>query len=57
MLDAVRDTHNWTANGLHAAYDVGAKLPATCVIVARLDGATWRQISPRGYTCGGIARF
>ncbi|GAB6985576.1 ABC transporter substrate-binding protein [Nocardioides pyridinolyticus] len=56
LLDAVRAEHRWTANGLHAVMDVGAKTTYECTSLVRLVNGVWRKVTPGDYICGNLVR-
>ncbi|GAA0956934.1 ABC transporter substrate-binding protein [Actinocorallia libanotica] len=46
VTKALSEVHEWTGGGLHAPTDPGGNLPSSCALVVRLDGGTWKQVSP-----------
>jgi len=46
MVKGLSGVHEWTGGGLHAPSDPGGNLPSQCALVVRLDGGTWKQVSP-----------
>ncbi|MQA87639.1 MAG: ABC transporter substrate-binding protein [Streptosporangiales bacterium] len=55
LLAKVRGVHAWTADGLHAPHDVGAKRTSPCVAFIQLRNGKWVRRAPaRGWTCGAL---
>jgi ABC-type branched-subunit amino acid transport system substrate-binding protein len=46
MVDGLRNVHEWTGGGLHAATDPGANMPASCSLVVELQGGEFKQVFP-----------
>lgn len=55
LINAVRRTTDWTANGIHTAMDVGGKSTFKCAYFTRLNNGTWTQ-RPATPVCGKIIR-
>jgi ABC-type branched-subunit amino acid transport system substrate-binding protein len=56
LLDAVRAEHTWTANGMHATMDVGAKTTYKCTSLVQLVDGVWKKVTPGDYICGDLVR-
>jgi ABC-type branched-subunit amino acid transport system substrate-binding protein len=56
FIQQIRTVQDWTANGMHAPMDVGAKQTYNCLTVNQLTDGQWRQISPGKYICGDAVR-
>ncbi|WP_434445901.1 ABC transporter substrate-binding protein [Lentzea sp. E54] len=55
MLDAVRQVHDFTAEGMVAPQDVGGKRTSACMTLVRLKGGAWSRLAPAsGYSCGSL---
>jgi ABC-type branched-subunit amino acid transport system substrate-binding protein len=55
LLDAVKGTHDYTANGLFAPQDVGGKHTSKCWAFIRLQGGRWVREAPgSGFRCGEL---
>lgn len=48
VVKGLSEVHEWTGGGLHAPSDPGGNLPSHCALVVRLDGGSWKQVSPEG---------
>jgi ABC-type branched-subunit amino acid transport system substrate-binding protein len=53
LVDALRKTDNWTANGMTAPQHVGSKRTGDCWRFIRLSGGTWTPVDGTKYTCAG----
>ena len=55
LLDAVRNVHDYTANGLFSPQDVGGKRTSKCWAFIRLQGGRWVREAPgSGFRCGEL---
>jgi ABC-type branched-subunit amino acid transport system substrate-binding protein len=55
VIDGLKGVHDYTADGLFAAQDVGGKRPSRCWAFIRLQGGKWIREAPgSGYTCGDV---
>ncbi|GIH71385.1 ABC transporter substrate-binding protein [Sphaerimonospora thailandensis] len=46
MVNKLSQVHEWTGGGLHAPTDPGANLPASCALMVKLTGSTYKQVAP-----------
>ena len=55
LLAAVRNVHDYTANGLFSPQDVGGKRTSKCWAFIRLQGGRWVREAPgSGFRCGQL---
>lgn len=54
LVDAIRKTDNWTANGLHAPQRVGPKHTGECFRLIQVKGGKFVPLGSTKYTCNGI---
>lgn len=54
LLQSLGGVKEWTANGLHAPFGVGASQLTPCTRVLQLQQSAWKQVSPGQYQCGEI---
>lgn len=52
LVQALRRVDGWTANGVHAPMAVGSKVTGGCLKMIRLEGTSWRKVSPGDFVCG-----
>ncbi|MET3961517.1 ABC-type branched-subunit amino acid transport system substrate-binding protein [Marmoricola sp. OAE513] len=57
LVASLKQVHRWTANGLHAPQDVGAKKAAGCVRFLQVTSGKWSSYGGDKYHCGGITSF
>ncbi|MDX6371135.1 MAG: hypothetical protein QOD98_123, partial [Nocardioidaceae bacterium] len=53
LIDALRKTDNWTANGMTAPQHVGSKRTGDCWRFIQLSGGSWKPVGGNKYTCAG----
>ena len=53
LLEAIRGTDDWTANGLHAPQNVGPKRTGECFRFLQVRGGKFVPLGSRDYTCNG----
>ena len=53
LIDALRKTDNWTANGMTSPQHVGTKRTGDCWRFIQLSGGTWQPVGGTKYTCAG----
>jgi hypothetical protein len=53
LIDALRKTDNWTANGMTAPQHVGTKRTSDCWRFLQLSGGAWKPVGGTKYTCAG----
>ncbi len=53
LVDALRKTDNWTANGMTAPQHVGTKRTSDCWRFLQLSGGAWKPVGGTKYTCAG----
>ena len=53
LVDALRKTDNWTANGMTAPQHVGSKRTGDCWRFIQLSGGSWKPVGGTKYTCAG----
>jgi ABC-type branched-subunit amino acid transport system substrate-binding protein len=53
LIDALRKTDNWTANGMTAPQHVGTKRSGDCWRFLQLSGGAWNPVGGTKYTCAG----
>lgn len=53
LVDALRKTDNWTANGMTAPQHVGSKRTGDCWRFVQLSGGTWQPVGGTKYSCAG----
>jgi ABC-type branched-subunit amino acid transport system substrate-binding protein len=53
LIDALKKTDNWTANGLHSPQHVGPKHQGDCWRFVKLAGDKWVPVGGSKYTCNG----
>ncbi|GGO72749.1 ABC transporter substrate-binding protein [Nonomuraea cavernae] len=46
MVNKLSQVHEWTGGGLHAPTDPGGNLPASCSLMVKLTGSTYKQVAP-----------
>ena len=56
LIDALRKTDNWTANGMTAPQHVGSKRTGDCWRFIQLSGGTWKPVGSTKYTCVGTTQ-
>jgi ABC-type branched-subunit amino acid transport system substrate-binding protein len=56
LLTALSNTHSFSANGLFAPQDVGARSTSPCLSVIQLQNDRWVRRSPYPWSCGSNAR-
>ena len=54
LLTAIRNTHNYTDNGLFPPQDPGGKNTGHCMSIMQLQSGKWVRISPAPYTCDSV---
>ena len=57
FLEGIKNVHSWTANGLHVAHDIGAKLISPCFLYLEIKGGKFVRKDPAGgFICnmGGL---
>jgi ABC-type branched-subunit amino acid transport system substrate-binding protein len=54
LIDALKKTDNWTANGMTAPQHVGSKHTGDCWRFLKLSGGSWSPVGSSKYTCAGI---
>ncbi|MEV0974334.1 ABC transporter substrate-binding protein [Microtetraspora glauca] len=55
MVNKLSQVHEWTGGGLHAPTDPGGNKPATCTLMVKLTGSTYKQVAPANvgeFECG-----
>lgn len=60
LVTELKKIHDWTANGLHAAQDVGNKMPTPCFLYVKVDGQRFvRDYPASGWSCdkGGLYKL
>ncbi len=53
LIDVLRKTDKWTANGMTAPQHVGSKRTGDCWRFIQLSGGAWKPIGGAKYTCSG----
>jgi len=53
LVEALRKTDNWTANGMTAPQHVGTKKTSDCWRFLQLSGGAWKPVGGTKYTCAG----
>jgi ABC-type branched-subunit amino acid transport system substrate-binding protein len=53
LIDALRKTDNWTANGMTSPQHVGTKRTGDCWRFIQLSGGAWQPVGGTKYTCAG----
>jgi ABC-type branched-subunit amino acid transport system substrate-binding protein len=53
LINELRKTDNWTANGMTAPQHVGTKRTGDCWRFIQLSGGTWKPVGGTKYTCAG----
>jgi ABC-type branched-subunit amino acid transport system substrate-binding protein len=53
LVEALRKTDNWTANGMTAPQHVGSKRTGDCWRFVQLSGGSWRPVGGTKYSCAG----
>jgi ABC-type branched-subunit amino acid transport system substrate-binding protein len=53
LIDALRKTDKWTANGMTAPQHVGSKRTGDCWRFIQLSGGSWKPVGGTKYTCAG----
>ena len=56
LIDALRKTDNWTANGMTAPQHVGTKRTGDCWRFIQLSGGSWKPVGGTKYTCAGTTQ-
>jgi ABC-type branched-subunit amino acid transport system substrate-binding protein len=56
LVDALRKTDNWTANGLTAPQHVGSKRTGDCWRFLQLSGGSWQPVGGTKYLCAGTTQ-
>ncbi len=56
LIDALRKTDNWTANGMTAPQHVGTKRTGDCWRFIKLSGGSWQPVGSTDYTCAGTTQ-
>ena len=56
LIDALRKTDNWTANGMTAPQHVGTKRTGDCWRFIQLSGGSWKPVGSTKYTCAGTTQ-
>ena len=46
MVEGLKNVHEWTGGGMHAASDPGSNMPPSCALVVELEGDTFSQVYP-----------
>ncbi|WP_067180566.1 ABC transporter substrate-binding protein [Microtetraspora niveoalba] len=46
MVNKLSQVHEWTGGGLHAPTDPGGNMPASCALLVKLTGSTYKQVAP-----------
>jgi hypothetical protein len=46
LLDALKNEHRFTAQGIVGPTDVGGRVPSPCVVVAQVKGGKWVRAFP-----------
>lgn len=54
LVEAFRGVNNYTANGMHAPQNPGAKKSAECVAMLQVQGDKFVRVSPGRYMCEGL---
>jgi ABC-type branched-subunit amino acid transport system substrate-binding protein len=54
FIEAVKNVHDWDANGLHTPMDVGGKVSTKCANLVKVQGGSWTKITPGDYVCGSL---
>ena len=54
LLQAIRNVHGYTDNGLFVPQDVGGKASPACQSVVQLTNGSWTRRSPYPYSCGTV---
>lgn len=53
MLAALKATHQWDGNGLHASHDIGNKIMSNCFLYVGINNGAFRRTHPsRNFECG-----
>jgi ABC-type branched-subunit amino acid transport system substrate-binding protein len=54
LIESLKTLHSWDGNGLHAAHDIGNKLPSRCTMFAQIkNNAFVRKRPATGFDCTG----
>ncbi len=54
LLDALKATKEWGANGLHGPHQIGAKVPTSCNLYVEVKGGKFQRMAPAsGFDCSG----
>ena len=56
LIDSLRKTDNWTANGMTAPQHVGSKRTGDCWRFIQLHDGTWSPVDGTKYTCAGTTQ-
>jgi len=56
LVDALRKTDNWTANGMTAPQHVGSKRTGDCWRFIQLSDGAWSPVGGTKYTCAGTTQ-
>ena len=56
LIDSLRKTDNWTANGMTAPQHVGSKRTGDCWRFIQLSNGTWSPVDGTKYTCAGTTQ-
>ena len=54
LVAAVRGTHSWTGNGIHAPQDPGGKRTGECQSVVKVQNGAFVKESPGSFLCSGL---
>ncbi|WP_460812692.1 ABC transporter substrate-binding protein [Nocardioides salsibiostraticola] len=54
LIDKIRGTKNWTANGLTSPQQVGPKQTGECWRFIQLKGGKWNPVGGSKYSCNGV---
>jgi hypothetical protein len=55
MVNALKNVHDYTGNGMFAPQDVGGKTTSPCALFMQLNGSTWKRVAPgSGGSCGKL---
>jgi hypothetical protein len=52
----MKSVHGWTADGMHAAQDIGGKHNSSCWRFLQVQNGKWVPLKSRSYTCNGFSR-
>jgi ABC-type branched-subunit amino acid transport system substrate-binding protein len=56
LINSMKSVHGWTADGMHAAQDIGGKHNSSCWRFLQVQNGKWVPLKSRSYTCNGFSR-